>query len=285
MRLEAVGKRYGLRQPWVVRDVSASVPAGRLVRLEGRNGSGKSTLLRVIAGVLVPSAGKVTARPAVGYVPERFPPALSFSGRDYLMHLGRVQGLRGVGLNARVQEYLSRFQAADYAGTPLRHLSKGMCQKIAVVQALLAGPGLLVLDEAWTGLDQAARDALDAVVAERVTAGGRVMFVDHDKRRLAGLISERWLLDDGHVTIIDGPDPRVVAEAGQELLGMLVELAGAAQDLAAALGELPGVRSVTEERGRLVIRGDAAACDMVLRRALDADGVYVLAVRREDARS
>ena len=49
MRLEGVGKRYGLRQPWIVRNVSHEVAAGQLIRLEGRNGSGKSTLLRVMA--------------------------------------------------------------------------------------------------------------------------------------------------------------------------------------------------------------------------------------------
>jgi ABC-2 type transport system ATP-binding protein len=56
VHLESVGKRYGLRQPWIVREVSLDVPAGRLIRLEGRNGSGKSTLLRVAAGVS-PRAG------------------------------------------------------------------------------------------------------------------------------------------------------------------------------------------------------------------------------------
>lgn len=60
MRLESVGKRYGLRQPWVVRSVSLDVLPGRLIRLEGRNGSGKSTLLRVAAGVSLPSTGRVT---------------------------------------------------------------------------------------------------------------------------------------------------------------------------------------------------------------------------------
>ena len=51
MQLEGVGKRYGAREPWVVRDVWAQLPEGRLIRVAGRNGSGKSTLLRVIAGV------------------------------------------------------------------------------------------------------------------------------------------------------------------------------------------------------------------------------------------
>jgi ABC-type transport system involved in cytochrome c biogenesis ATPase subunit len=138
MRLESVGKRYGLRQPWVVRSVSLDVLPGRLIRLEGRNGSGKSTLLRVAAGVSLPSKGRVTGRPHTGYVPERFPGGLPFSGRDYLLHLARVHGLRGPAAARAVDEWLDRLGAAGYAGQPLRTLSKGMCQQVALAQALLA---------------------------------------------------------------------------------------------------------------------------------------------------
>lgn len=279
MQLDAVGKRYGLRQPWVFQDVRANVAAGRLVRVEGSNGSGKSTLLRVVAGVLLPSAGKVIARPRVGYVPERFPPAMSFSGRDYLLRLGQAHGLRGGALKSRVEECLTRFEAIEYASVPLRHLSKGMCQKMAVVQALVADPGLLVLDEAWTGLDQIARDTLDAIVAERIAAGSRVVFVDHDRRRLAGLVSERWLMANGHVTIAGGADPGITSEGRRQRPGVLIELADA-QDLAAALGEVAGVRSVTEEHGHLMVQTDAADSDGVLRQALAA-GAHVAAVYQE----
>jgi ABC-2 type transport system ATP-binding protein len=203
MRLESVGKRYGVRQPWVVRDVSLDVAAGRLIRLEGRNGSGKSTLLRVASGVTLPSKGRVTGRPHTGYVPERFPGALPFPARDYLLHMARVHGLRGAPGERRVDEWLERLGAASYADRPLRSLSKGMCQKVAITQALVSSPGLLVLDEAWTGLDQAARGALDAAVGERVADGGAVMFVDHEQARLAGRISERWQLDGrGRVTVV-----------------------------------------------------------------------------------
>ncbi len=138
MRLDAVGKRYGLRQPWVVRDVSLEVQPGRLVRVEGRNGSGKSTLLRVLAGVLSPSAGKVAGRPPAGYVPERFPPGLPFTAHDYLMHLGRLHGLRGGALAARIEECLGMLGAAADARLPMAVMSKGMCQKVAVAQALSA---------------------------------------------------------------------------------------------------------------------------------------------------
>jgi ABC-type multidrug transport system ATPase subunit len=212
MRLDAVGKRYGLRQPWVVRGVTQDVAAGKLIRVEGPNGSGKSTLLRMVAGVTMPSAGRVSGRPPTGYVPERFPGGLAFSAREYLRHMGRIHGLPDPAVPAAADELLARLGAAEYAGSPLRTLSKGMCQKIAIAQALLVRPGLLVLDEAWTGLDQAARGALDAAVTQRVAAGGTVLFVDHDQTRLAGRIDERWQLAGGRVTVRRG-DATAAADA------------------------------------------------------------------------
>jgi ABC-2 type transport system ATP-binding protein len=192
VHLEGVSKRYAIGQPWVLRDVSLEIRPGTLARFEGRNGSGKSTLLRLIAGILTPTRGIVRGRTITGYVPERFPPALPFSGRDYLTHLGRLHGLAGRELAARIEDCLDRLGGAEIADVQLRHASKGTCQKVAVAQALLPGRGLLVLDEAWTGLDEPARTALDEIVAERVSDGGPVVFVDHDKSRLAGLTTQRW---------------------------------------------------------------------------------------------
>ncbi|MFI8519323.1 ATP-binding cassette domain-containing protein [Streptomyces sp. NPDC085481] len=187
MNLEGVGRRYGLRGPWVLREVRLALPAGTLVRITGANGTGKSTLLRLVAGIDAPGEGRITGRPPrTAYVPERFPGALPLTANGYLVHLGRIQGLGGRAARTRAGEWLERFGAQAYGDTPLAELSKGTSQKVAVAQALLAEPGLLVLDEAWTGLDTAARAELDRAVRERVAAGGRVVFVDHDPRRLAG---------------------------------------------------------------------------------------------------
>ncbi|MCZ0992918.1 ABC transporter ATP-binding protein [Streptomyces noursei] len=199
MRLDGVGRRYGLRGPWVLREVRLDVPAGALLRIEGTNGSGKSTLLRLLAGIDRPTTGRITGRPRTAYVPERFPAALPFTAAGYLAHLGRVHGLRTPEAADRAAEWLARFGAAGHARTPLAELSKGTSQKVAVAQALLAEPELLVLDEAWTGLDPAARDTLDRAVAERVAAGGTVVFVDHDPRRLAGAASARYRVADGRL--------------------------------------------------------------------------------------
>jgi len=212
MRLHGVGKRYGLWQPWIVRDVSLHLRPGVLIRLEGRNGAGKSTLLRVIAGVTAPSKGTVTGRPITGYVPERFPPALPMRARDYLAHVGRVHGLAAGDLATRIDECLDRLGATELGAIPLRQMSKGMSQKVAVAQALLPGAGLLVLDEGWTGLDEQAKAALDGIVAERLDRGGVVVFVDHDPRRLAELEAERWRLEDGLATAVAGARERAVGE-------------------------------------------------------------------------
>ncbi|MFE7317213.1 ATP-binding cassette domain-containing protein [Streptomyces sp. NPDC057555] len=199
MRLDGVGRRYGLRGPWVLREVRLDVPSGALLRIEGTNGSGKSTLLRLLAGIDRPTIGRIAGRPRTAYVPERFPPALPFTAAGYLTHLGRIHGLRTPEAARRAAEWLERFGAAGHARTPLAELSKGTSQKVAVAQALLAEPELLVLDEAWTGLDPAARDLLDRAVAERVAAGGTVVFVDHDPRRLAGAADARYRVADGRL--------------------------------------------------------------------------------------
>ncbi|MFD5388465.1 ATP-binding cassette domain-containing protein [Streptomyces sp. NPDC127074] len=216
MRLRGVGRRYGLGGPWVLRDVDLEVPPGSLTRVEGRNGSGKSTLLRLLAGIDAPSTGRITGRPATAYVPERFPAELPFSALGYLTHLGRIHGLSRAAAARGAGEWLERFGADGYAGTPLAELSKGTSQKIAVAQALLAAPGLLVLDEAWTGLDQAARGVLDAAVAERVADGGAVVFVDHDPRRLAGAPDRVLRAAETRLVPVDTEAPGTVVPPGRE---------------------------------------------------------------------
>jgi ABC-2 type transport system ATP-binding protein len=285
VRLDGVGKRYGARQPWIVRDVSLDVAAGQLIRLEGRNGSGKSTLLRVIAGVTVPSAGRVSGRPKTGYVPERFPGGLGFSARDYLGHMSRIHGLHGAAAKQAVDDWLDRLGATDYAGSPLRTLSKGMCQKVALAQALLGRPDLLILDEAWTGLDQTARGTLDAAVAERLAAGGTVFFVDHHQARLAGMVSQRWQLGAGGVQMMAGPGA-LTADRDGDAVSVVIEIAGLEPESQAQLAVLPGVGAILPVPGMtadgkraVAVKVAARDSDALLRQVLSWDDVHVVGVR------
>ncbi|MFI9357569.1 ATP-binding cassette domain-containing protein [Streptomyces lydicus] len=240
MRLDGVGRRYGVRGPWVLRDVHLEVPRGALLRVEGTNGSGKSTLLRLLAGIDHPSTGRISGRPRSAYVPERFPAALPFTAVGYLTHLGRIHGLRGPEAARRAAEWLERFGAAGHARTRLAELSKGTSQKVAVAQALLAEPVLLVLDEAWTGLDRGAREVLDRAVAERVADGGTVVFVDHDPQRLAGAADARYRVAEGRLLPHEaaGPAAGSVALTGPRVV---IEAEGAPGAVPLAFAGAPGL--------------------------------------------
>ncbi|MBP2405730.1 ATP-binding cassette domain-containing protein [Streptomyces syringium] len=213
MRLTGVGRRYGIGGPWVLRGVDLEVRPGSLLRVEGTNGSGKSTLLRLLAGIDAPTTGRITGRPRTAFVPERFPAALPFTALGYLTMLGRVHGLSRSAATSAAHRWLERFDAAEHARTRLSELSKGSSQKVAVAQGLLADPPLLVLDEAWTGLDQASRAVLDRAVTNRVAAGGTVVYVDHDPGRLAGVPDAVFRVEAGRLVAVAPANTAATADA------------------------------------------------------------------------
>ncbi|MEU4115159.1 ATP-binding cassette domain-containing protein [Kitasatospora sp. NPDC028055] len=278
MELTAVGKRYGRGGRWILRDVGLAVGPGELVRIAGANGSGKSTLLRLVAGIERPSAGRVVRPGAAAYVPERFPPALPFDAASYLLRVGRVHGLSAGEARRRAGEWLDRFGIADRAGTPLSRLSKGTCQKVAVVQALIAEARVLLLDEAWTGLDPQARAVLDDAAAERAAAGGTVLFVDHDPARLAGRTSAAYRVGaDGGLRPAEEAAPVVDG-------GPVVEVEVDLPDGAPLPERLPGAPVVTALGGTAVrLEVPAGHSDALLRGLLlGRPGLRVLAVRRRE---
>lgn len=279
MELAAVGKRYGRRGRWILRGVDLAVGPGELVRIAGANGSGKSTLLRLVAGIERPTAGRVVRPGAAAYVPERFPPALPFDAASYLQRVGRVHGLSAESARRRAGEWLDRFGIADRAGTPLSRLSKGTCQKVAVAQALLAEARVLLLDEAWTGLDPEARAVLDEAAAERAADGGTVLFVDHDPARLAGLTSAAYRVGaDGALRPAEQVEP--VPDGGGPVMEIEVDVPGGSP----LPPRLPGAPRPTPLAGTAVrLTVPAAHSDALLRRLLlGRPAVRVLAVRRRE---
>lgn len=249
----------------MLRSVELELPPGTLVRLQGANGTGKSTLLRVLAGIDAPTEGRVAGRPdRVAYVPERFPGALPLTALGYLTHLGRIHGLGRAEAKGRAGEWLERFGAAGHARTPVSELSKGTAQKVAVAQALLSAPELLVLDEAWTGLDEAARGELDRAVAERVAAGATVAFVDHDPLRLADVVDAGYRVEGTRVVPVNSTAPASTS-------GSRVRIVAVGPHGAAVPAGLPGApRTEPGPDGTTALTVPAVHSDGVLRGLLGA---------------
>ncbi|QES44439.1 ABC transporter [Streptomyces venezuelae] len=283
VRLDGVGRRYGVGGTWVLRGVDLGIRAGSLVRVEGANGTGKSTLLRLLAGIDAPSEGRVSGRRRTAFVPERFPAALPFTALGYLTHMGRVHGLGAGAARRRASEWLELFGAAGYARTPLSELSKGSSQKVAVAQALLAEPDLLVLDEAWTGLDAPARSTLDRAVADRTAAGGSVVFVDHDPRRLRGVADETYAVVG---TALNRRTPEGTSAASGDMRDgdgpvVLVEVQGPrGAELPGSVAAAVRMRPTTSDGGTTRLTVPEPHSDRVLRELLTARPPWhVVAVR------
>ncbi len=199
LRCEAVSKRYG-RGRWILHDVDAEVSAGDVLAVVGGNGSGKSTLLRILAGLSRPTSGTVSGRPRhIGYVPDRFTAHDRVSAISYLTHMGRIRGMPGSAARSQGLRLLERLSLVGDPDTPLGTLSKGNAQKVAVAQALLVPPDLLVLDEPWSGLDDSAHGVLAEFIDDVAGRGGAVIFTDHREAITETRADGAYAITDGRV--------------------------------------------------------------------------------------
>ncbi|TDD01895.1 ATP-binding cassette domain-containing protein [Nonomuraea deserti] len=207
MRLSHVSFRYRWRDPLIIEDADAELSPGDVIELTGANGAGKSTLLRLLAGLARPTAGTITGRPAVvGFAPDRFPAGQPFTVTQYLRHMSRVRG------GAPWEPWAERLALSHLLGLPLGELSKGSAHKVGLVQALMAEPGLLILDEPFAGLDADTREALPAIATEVAAGGGIVIASDHQAglRALHGV--RHWSMIAGRLKESTSDTPAPEAE-------------------------------------------------------------------------
>lgn len=157
--LKNVSKKY--EGKIILENINISIRCNQSLVIVGANGSGKSSLLRIIAGLsFIASGTRVVHEEAlkISYVPEHFP-KLSFYPIEYLFHMGEIQGLSKPYIHSRVNEFFEIFNISPaMQKTRIRNLSKGSLQKIAVIQALLKTPDILILDEPLSGQDRESQD-------------------------------------------------------------------------------------------------------------------------------
>jgi ABC-2 type transport system ATP-binding protein len=272
MRLEGISARYGLRQPPVLSGLDLELPIGEVTAILGDNGSGKSTLLRIIAGAVQPVSGTITGRPdTVGYVPDWCPPHPRLSALAYLNNIGRIIGFGADESAERVDWILDKLDFAGDPDAPVETLSKGNSQKVAVAQAMLGEPQLLVLDEPWNGLDLHGQRVLRELVTERCKAGALVVMADHLEafvsatphrfRMVEGSLQKVGMT--GTVDIGDSEEPAV-----------LVEIRGLPPERC----DLSDVQSVTTDGDVVRLRVTRSIVDPILVEVLQLGGSVVRVV-------
>ena len=194
IEIQGLSKTYRLgfwmsRKVQALKSLDLRVNAGEVYGLLGPNGAGKSTTIKVLMNLVSASAGKALlfgmpphfkeARRHIGFVPENPAPYEYLTGREFLKLAGQLAGLSGHTLDKRVKEVLQLAAMERAAGLQIRRYSKGMIQRIALAQAIIHKPKLLILDEPTSGLDPVGRRQMrDLILAER-EQGTTVLFCTH----------------------------------------------------------------------------------------------------------
>lgn len=170
-----------------VDDLSLNVPEGSIYGFIGPNGSGKTTTIRMIMNILYPDSGKVFvfgqehsgARiDNVGYLPEERGLYKKMKVRELLKFHGELKN--GKNLNNEINYWLKKLDLSDWADKKAEALSKGMSQKLQFIVTIIDRPGLIILDEPFSGLDPVNAEVLRSAILELQKEGSTIIFSTHD---------------------------------------------------------------------------------------------------------
>ena len=183
----ALRKEFGAKV--AVADLSLSIARGEVFGFLGPNGAGKTTSLKMLLALVAPTSGTGTVlgaplgdratRAKLGFLPEHFRFHDVLTGREFLRFHGRLYGLRGLLLEARIDNLLVRVDLDDAADRAIGGYSKGMLQRVGLAQALLNEPELVFLDEPTSGLDPLGRLLVRDLIRELRDRGTAVFLNSH----------------------------------------------------------------------------------------------------------
>lgn len=263
-------KAYGTHAI-ALKNLNLIINEGTSFGLLGENGAGKSTLVRLLMGFIFPTSGRVRvlgeeqvsrAHARIGYAHERPIFETRFSGRKYLAYLGKLAGLWGTANSRQIGEVLEQVNLQEAADRAIGTYSKGMLQRLAIAQALMTNPELLILDEPTSGLDPRSQWEIRQIIAALRKQGKTVLLCSHYLAEVemlcdaVGILRRGELILSGRVADLlhsqdvfeivlanDQPAGEVVARLGIgeqviEMQGNVLRIAGKAQQtvLAALVG-------------------------------------------------
>jgi heme exporter protein A len=219
---ESLSKVYG-NLP-VLRSLDFRIQRGEFVALLGANGSGKSTLLQLLSGLSKPTAGSIrvggwempreamAVRAQIGLVAHQ--PLLyeNLTARENLDFFGKLYGIDRAERQRRIQALLRSVGLRKRTDSLIRTFSRGMKQRLSIARATLHQPDILLLDEPYSGLDQAAIERLDELLSSATEEGRTIIMSTHQLERVPLAAGRALVLTRGRITYADGIGSRDMSE-------------------------------------------------------------------------
>ncbi|MBE2282516.1 MAG: ATP-binding cassette domain-containing protein [Prosthecobacter sp.] len=248
-------KQYAGRT--AVNHISFHVEPGEVVGFLGPNGAGKSTTMRILSGYMPATSGHATVagfdvfhqsiqvRQSVGYMPEMAPLYTDMKVKEYLAFRAQLKGLSGASMRRRIGEVMDLTGVTDMRRRLIGNLSKGYRQRVALADALVHKPKLLILDEPTNGLDPVqirhVRDLLRSLKSKHT-----VLLSTHILQEVEQSCDRVVMIHQGRIRANDTPQNLARQLRSTTLLHL--ELSGSG-NLAAELAAIPGVRKANEDAG------------------------------------
>lgn len=272
--VKGVSKLYGRRE--VLKKVTFEVNPNQTIILTGHNGSGKSTLLKILTGITLPSKGEVIwgsepINQQIGYAADRFP-KLRLTAAEYLFSMGRIQKIPEPQLYAAIDSLLAQFSLTTAKHQRIEHYSKGMLQKINLIQALLGNPSLLLLDEPLSGLDPSSQHEFIMYLRWLKDKGIAMVIASHEHELITAIADRIISIEDGGAVEVP------VRYETQDEIKMTILFEAKQEDWKK---RLHGYHLLNQLEHQVKIQIAAVHINLMLRQLIACD-CQILEVRREE---
>lgn len=227
INIQNLTKRF--KKKVAVNNVTLELHPG-ITALLGVNGSGKTTLMRMIATVLEPSEGTITAdgediikkgdnfRSVLGYLPQNFGYYKEFTAFDFMMYMAALKGIDGKAAKAKCDELLDFVSLSEVKKKKIKTFSGGMIQRLGIAQALINDPTVLILDEPTSGLDPKERIRFRKLL-EKMSKDKIIIYSTHIVSDISHIADRVLLMQDGEIiedTTVDMINDICVQYFGEE---------------------------------------------------------------------
>lgn len=235
LQINDVTKHFGDRT--AVNRINLEASYGEVYGLLGGNGAGKTTTMRMVLGLIHPDSGTITwngtqnrekLKKKMGYLPEERGLYPKNKVSDQIIYLAELRGLSRKEADNNLKVWLEKFNVSEYYNKKVEELSKGNQQKIQFIAAVIHDPDILILDEAFSGLDPVNVELLKSTVLELRDQGKTILFSSHRMEHVEELCQNICILDRSN-TVLQGnlkqikssfPKERVLLETDKEVHGL-----------------------------------------------------------------